>query len=195
MKLSVWARRNGLCYQTAWRMFRDRKLPVEAQQLATGTILVTEPAAESPSSARKGVAIYARVSSHDQEADLDRQIARLVAYATGERLAIVAAVKEIGSGLNGRRSGLTKLLRDPTVGTILIEHRDRLARFGVEYLEAALSAQGRKIVVVDDAEVADDVVRDLHEIIVSLCARLYGKRSARNRARRAMTAIQDGAEA
>ncbi len=83
-----------------------------------------------------------------------------------------------------------RLLADPSVQTIVVEHRDRLMQFGFEYVQAALAAQGRQIVVVDDAEVTDDIVRDLREVIVSLCARLYGKRSAKNRAQQALAAIQ-----
>ncbi|MGH9001973.1 MAG: IS607 family transposase, partial [Acidimicrobiia bacterium] len=67
-----------------------------------------------------------------------------------------------------------------------VEHRDRLARFGVEHLEAALSAQGRRVVVVDEGEVDDDLVRDMTEVLTSLCARLYGRRGARNRAEKAL---------
>jgi putative resolvase len=128
------------------------------------------------------VAIYARVSSEDQRADLDRQVARLVEHATGAGLAPTRVVSEVGSGLNGRRTKLLGLLRDAGVGTIVVEHRDRLARFGVEYLEAALAAQGRRLVVVEDAEVADDLVRDMVEVLTSFCARLYGRRSAKRRA-------------
>jgi predicted site-specific integrase-resolvase len=84
-----------------------------------------------------------------------------------------------------------RLLRNPGVNVIVVEHRDRLMRFGFEYLEAALAAQNRKIVVVEPDQVTDDIVRDLHEVIVSLCARLYGKRSARHRAQKALEAIQD----
>ncbi|MFN3395151.1 MAG: IS607 family transposase, partial [Candidatus Thermochlorobacter sp.] len=62
--------------------------------------------------------------------------------------------------------------------------------FGFEQLQAALNQAGRSIIVVDDHEVEDDIVRDLHEIIVSLCARLYGKRAARNKANRVLKAIQ-----
>lgn len=68
----------------------------------------------------------------------------------------------------------------------MVEHRDRLARFGVEHLEAALSAQGRRVVVVDEGEVDDDLVRDVTEVLTSLCARLYGRRGARNRAEKAL---------
>jgi len=70
----------------------------------------------------------------------------------------------------------------------VVEHRDRLARFGFEYLEAALAAHGRKIVVADPGETTDDLVRDMIEVLTSLCARLHGRRGARNRAMRAVTA-------
>jgi predicted site-specific integrase-resolvase len=72
---------------------------------------------------------------------------------------------------------------------IVVEHRERLARFGFDYIEASLCAQGRRIEVVEEGEMADDVVRDLHDVIVSTCARLYGRRSAKNRADRAMKAL------
>jgi putative resolvase len=68
------------------------------------------------------------------------------------------------------------------VTTIVVEHRDRVARFGVEYLEAALAAQGRRLVVVEEAEVADDLVRDMVEVLTSFWARRYGRRSAKGRA-------------
>jgi putative resolvase len=69
----------------------------------------------------------------------------------------------------------------------VVEHRDRLARFGVEHLEAALSAQGRRLVMVDPGETSDDLVGDMIEVLTSFCARLYGRRGARNRALRAVT--------
>jgi len=147
-------------------------------KLATGTVLVDE-SAPGPG----GVALYARVSCSDQRGDLERQLARLVEVATS-----------IGSGLNGSRSKLKALLRDPAVGVIVVEHRDRLARFGVEYVEAALAASGRRLVVVAEAEVADDMVRDMVEVLTSFGARLYGRRSARHRAEKAVHAAADGGE-
>ncbi len=81
---------------------------------------------------------------------------------------------------------------EPTIATIVVEHRDRLARFGVEYLEAALRAQGRRVVVTDPGETTDDLVREMVDALTVFCARLYGRRSARNRARRAMTAAKAG---
>jgi len=84
-----------------------------------------------------------------------------------------------------------RLLSDPEVTTIIVEHRDRLARFGFEYIEAALMAQGRKIIVMEPGEVKDDLVQDMIELLTSFCARLYGRRSARNRVKKAMEAIEN----
>lgn len=186
MKLSVWAKSQGISYKTAWRMWKDGRLPVPAEQLSTGTVILRVETGKAG-----GAAFYARVSSADQKGDLDRQLARLTEFAVAQKLQIVDAVKEIGSGLNGHRKGMIKLLHNANAQTIVVEHRDRLMRFGFEYVEAALAAQGRRIVVIDPEETADDIVRDLHEVIVSMCARLYGKRSAKNRAQKALNAMRE----
>jgi putative resolvase len=178
MKLSDWARKSGISYTTAWRWVKDDAMPVPWRKTASGTILVDEPL-ENPAVA---VALYARVSSHDQRADLDRQIARLSTYAAQQKFHVVDSVTEVGSGLNGKRKKLLRLLRDQRIGAIVVEHRDRFARFGSEYLEAALAASGRRLIVVDSAEMNDDLVQDMIAILTSFCARLYGRRSARNRA-------------
>jgi predicted site-specific integrase-resolvase len=184
MKLSEWAKLQGISYKTAWRMWRDERLPVPAEQLATGTVIIHQPV-----NAVNGVALYARVSSSDQKSDLDRQLARLTEFAIAQKFSIIDAVKEVGSGLNGDRKGMMRLLRNPEAKIIVVEHRDRLMRFGFEYVESALAAQNRKVVVIEPDEMTDDIVRDLHEVIVSMCARLYGKRSAKNRAQKALDAL------
>jgi putative resolvase len=186
MKLSAWARQQGLSYKTAWRLWKAGKLPVPAEQLATGTVILhAAPASEPP-----GVALYTRVSSGEQKADLDRQLARLAEFSAKHGFRVVEAVQETGSGLHGRRKALLRIFRNRNVQIIVVEHRDRLMRFGFEYVEAALAAQGRRVVVIDAGERTDDIVRDLQEVIVSMCARLYGKRSAKNRARKAIEAIE-----
>ncbi|MHB8332527.1 MAG: IS607 family transposase [Candidatus Dormibacteria bacterium] len=184
MRLSEWAKLEGVHYQTAWRWFRDGQLPVPAVRTPSGTILVGVPPAAG--AATKRAVVYARVSSHDQRGDLDRQVARLTEWATAHGMAISEVVTEVGSGMNGKRRKLARLLSDAGASTIVVEHRDRLARFGVEHLEAALWAQGRRVVVVDDGEVEDDLVRDMTEVLTSFCARLYGRRGARNRAEKAL---------
>lgn len=185
MKLSIWAKQQGISYKTAWRMWKLGQLPIPAEQLPTGTIIVHPPVTTT----KENVVLYARVSSADQKEDIDRQIARLSEFAAINGLRVVEVVKEIGSGLNGRRRAMINILRNPLISSIIVEHRDRLMRFGFEYVEAALAAQGRKLIVADPKEIKDDIVRDLHEVIISLCARLYGKRSAKNKAKRAMEIV------
>jgi predicted site-specific integrase-resolvase len=190
MKLSVWAKENGLTYKTAWRMWRDGHLPVPAEQLATGTVLVHPPKAQDAGT----VVLYARVSSSDQKADMERQLGRLAEYASKENLTVSRSISEIGSGLNGHRAKVMHLLADPTVRVIVVEHRDRLARFGSEYIEAAMSASGRKLIVVDQSEMKDDLVQDMIAVLTSFCARLYGRRSAKNRAAKAIAAAASPTE-
>jgi putative resolvase len=160
-------------------------MPVSFRRLPSGTILVDVAAAGD-----ERVVLYARVSSHDQRADLDRQVARLTEWATAAGMEVGQVVAEVGSGLNGKRPKLARILSDPFATVIVVEHRDRLARFGTEHLHAALAAHGRRIVVVDDEETTDDLVRDMIEVLTSMCARLDGRRGARNRALRAVTAAK-----
>jgi predicted site-specific integrase-resolvase len=187
MKLSEWAKKQGISYRTAWRWFHAGTLPVEAEQMYSGTIIVKEQIVERTGKA----ALYARVSSNDQKPNLDSQVDRLARFAVENKLTVEEVITEIGSAMNGKRPKLLKLLRDQSINIIVVEHRDRLIRFGFEYLEAALAANGRRILVVDPAEVKDDLIRDMTEVLTSFCARLYGKRAAKHKAERAIRAMQD----
>ena len=113
-------------------------------------------------------------------------MSRLAEFSAKHGLRVVEAVQETGSGLHGRRKALLQIFRNPQVQIFVVEHRDRLMRFGFAYVEAALAAQ----VVMDGGEISDDRVRDLQEGMVSLCARRYGKRAAKNRTKKAMEAIE-----
>jgi len=153
-----------------------------ARQLPTGTILVEAP----PLNGR--TVLSARVSSADQKGDLQRQGQRLEAFAQERGWADREVVTEMGSGLNGKR--LPRPLRDPMVRRIVVKHRDRLTRF--EMLEAALLAAGKRVVVVEEGEVTDDRVQDILAVLTAACGRLYGRRSARKRAQRALAALGCG---
>jgi putative resolvase len=126
------------------------------------------------------------VSSDDQRGDLDRQVSRLTEWTRSSGLSVDEVVTEPGSGMNDRRRKLARVLVDPTAAIIVVEHRERLARFGFEHLEAALSAEGRRVEAFDPGEVEDDLVRDMTEVLTSFCARLYGRRGARKRAEKAL---------
>jgi predicted site-specific integrase-resolvase len=186
VNLKEWAASQGISYATARRWYESGKLPVPAYQ-AGRLIVIGEP---SPASRQGVTAVYARVSSADQKNDLDRQVARVTSWAASQGLPVGKVVTEVGSALNGKRRKFLALLRDPSVSVIAVEHRDRFARFGAEYVEAALAAQGRRLMVADPSEVDDDLVRDVTEILTSLCARLYGRRAAANRAARAVAALE-----
>src|SRR5690242_15415167 len=110
MRLRTYAQQMGVSYKTAYRWWKAGKL--DAYQLDTGTIIVRD----SVQSVASGVALYARVSSADQKRDLDRQTQRLRDYAASKGYVVARDVREIASGLNGRRPKLTKLLMDPTIG-------------------------------------------------------------------------------
>jgi len=185
VNLKEWAAGQGVSYATARRWHEAGTLPVPARKVG-GLILIGGPdGASSPGM----TAVYARVSSADQRPDLDRQVARVTARAAAQGLPVGRVVTEVGSALNGKRRKFLALLRDQSVTTIVAGHRDRFTRFGAEYVEAALGAQGRRLLVADPAEVDDDLVRDVTEILTSLCARRYGRRAAANRAARAVQAI------
>ena len=121
------------------------------------TVLVSPEVSVGPAPAAFG--LYARVSSHDQQADLDRQVARLTGWAAEGGGTDVGVEAEDGSGMNGARRKVRRLLADPRVTAVVVEHRDRLGRMNTELVEAVLSAHGRRLVVLDCGEVTDDLVR------------------------------------
>ena len=154
MKLSTYARQIGVTYKTAYRWWKAGKL--DAYQLDTGTVIVRDPLKVSATK----VALYARVSSVDQKYDLERQLERLKDYAAAHGYQVTRMVSEIGSGLNDRRPKFLKLLTDPTIGVIVVEHRDRGTRFGFSYIEQLLAMQGRRLEVVFAKDTDDDLVND-----------------------------------
>ncbi|MGH8323524.1 MAG: IS607 family transposase [Steroidobacteraceae bacterium] len=175
MKLSDYAKQVGITYKTAYQWWRAGQL--DAYQLPTGTIIVREP-----KSAATGAALYARVSSADQKDDVTRQMRRLRDYAAARGYQVVAEVTEIASGLNDERPKLKKMLTDARVGVVVVEHRDRLTRFGYGYIVTLLEHQGRRVEAVFPTDTGDGLVDDVVAVITSMAARLYGRRNAKRRA-------------
>ena len=192
MNLSEWASVQGVHPQTAYRWFRQGTLPIPARKI--GRLILVGDLETSPSQLGSTV-IYARVSSTDQRVDLVSQVSRVSVWATAQGHSIDRVVTEVGSGLNGKRRKFLALLADPSVTTIVVEHRDHFARFGSQYVAASLQANGRRLVVVDDTEVDDDLVRDMTEVLTSFCARHYGRRAAAHRAAKALAATQESTDA
>jgi putative resolvase len=186
MKLSQYAKQQGISYSTALRWWKAGQ--IKGYQAASGTSIVqTEPAA----SHTQKVVIYARVSSAEQKANLERQAERLMQYCEARGYQVAQIVKEIASGVNDSRPKLLSLLKDPHITLIVVEHRDRLTRFGFRYLETLLEAQGRAIEVVNVAENnREDLMADLTAILYSFTARLYGQRRAKCKAERIVAELE-----
>ncbi len=188
MKLSSYAKKIGMSYNAVWRMWKRGQVP--GYQLPTGTVIIDPPELRStPPPAT--VAVYARVSSSENKDTLDRQAERLITWCNAQGWSVSKVVKECGSGINDQRPKFLALLADPKVGQIVVEHKDRASRFGIAYIDTLLALQGRRLVIVNTADTAeDDLMGDFVSIITSFCARLYGRRRAKRKTQQVLAALQ-----
>jgi len=192
MKLSQWAKKLGISYRTAWRMYQKGQIP-NAIKLPTGSIIVLEDSYDKSTGIDNNtVAIYCRVSDNASKDNLERQAERLKEYAIKRGYQIKHIVKEIGSGVNDSRPKLMKLLNQNDYKILLVEHKDRLTRFGFNYIKEWLENTGRKIEIVDETDDnKTDLIQDLVSIIYSFSARLYGLRRAKKKAEKILEVIQN----
>ncbi len=190
MKLSAWAKEQGVSYKTAWRLWKAGRL--DAYALPTGTVIVRSPRGTGLTGK---VAIYSRVSSSENKNNLERQAERLQQYAVARGYQIYKVVKEVGSGVNDERKLLSKLLSDKNYDVLIVEHKDRLTRFGFHYLDNWFESQGRKIEVVNfTVDGQEDLMQDLVAIITSFCARLYGLRGSRRKTEKIIAELKSDAK-
>ena len=177
MKLSSYAKELGISYKTVWRLWKAGKL--NAYQLPTGTVIVKEDIENELSNK---VCIYARVSSSENKNNLKKQAERLKEYAIARGYQIYRIVEEIGSGVNDNRKKLNQLLTDKNYNKLIVEHKDRLTRFGFNYIQILFNQIGKKIEVVSEAENdKQDLMQDFISIITSFCAKLYGSRRSKRK--------------
>jgi predicted site-specific integrase-resolvase len=115
---------------------------------------------------------------------------RLRAYAAARGYQVVAEVIEIASGLNDERPKLKKLLINPQVGVLVVEHRDRLTRVGYGYIATLLEQQGRRVEAIYPSDTGDGLVDDFVAVIASMAARLYGRRNSKRRAERIRACVE-----
>jgi len=129
------------------------------------------------------VVIYARVSSGENKTNLDSQADRLCQYATAKGYTIVKVIKEVGSGVNDSRKQLQSVLSsDDDWAILLVEHKDRLTRFGFNYIDTLMKKMGRIVEVVNLTEdKASDLMQDLISVIYSFSAKMYGLRRSKRK--------------
>jgi predicted site-specific integrase-resolvase len=131
------------------------------------------------------MAFNLKLSSAEHKENLERQAERLSQYCEARGYQVAKVVKEVASGLNDGRPKLVTLLKDTSITRIVVEHKDRLTRFGFNYIETLFETQGRTIEVVNLAENdKEDLLADLSSVIYSFCARLHGQRRAKRKTKK-----------
>lgn len=179
LRLRKWAELNGFSYSGAYKAYVAGNIP-NAYALPSGTIMVPEeqPLVAPPSR----TAVYARVSSPKQRGDLEQQANRVSAFCAANGWAVDEVYREVASGLNDDRPVLNKLLDDKSITRIVVEHKDRLSRFGFAYIERLLGHSSRQVVVINKADSSrDDLMQDFVSVITSMTAQLYGPRRTKRK--------------
>lgn len=191
VKLSKAAQLLGVSFRTAQRMAYDQRMPILRSD--TGRIFVSSSwldgqLGEIPATGSRCV-IYSRESSSENKAALASQTDGLRKYATARGWQIVRVVEEFGSGVNDQRKKLHRLLKERDFDVLLVEHKDRLTRFGFGWFEATCRF---KIEVVNRPEDdTHDLMEDLVAILTSFSARLYGQRRGRAKTNAAIKALAE----
>jgi predicted site-specific integrase-resolvase len=188
MKLSKWAKINGISYQTAFRWAKSGKIP-GCKIMETGTILIDDTYDKSISN--ENIFIYARVSSNSRRKELDYQVDRIIKYANINGLKTTKVFKEVASGMNDNRTQFWKMM-DSNPSTIIIENKDRLTRFGFNYIERLSKKLNINLIVINENQTdEEDLIKDLVSIITSFCCRIYGLRRGYNKAKKIKEQIHD----
>ena len=190
MKLSQYAKMKGVCYRTAWNWWHKGIIECE-QDATTGSIFMKTDAKYNMQ--KEKVALYARVSTYEKKKDLESQLDRLRQFAIANGYIVSKEAKEVASGMNDSREKLNKILLDVSYATIIVENKDRLTRFGFNYIKNLLEMQGRKLIVINESEEnkEKDLMQDLVSVITSFCCRLYGLRRGQNKANKIKKQLEE----
>lgn len=179
MKLSQWAKEQGIQYGTALKWFHNNTLPVKSEQLETGTILVYPNIHEDE---KISTIIYARVSSYAKKQDLENQVKLCENFCIQNGWCVDSIFKEIASGMNDNRKKLNKILSMKNVRVVCL-YKDRLTRFGFNYIDNIIKNNNGELVVINrDLVQEDDLMKDFIAVITSFCCRLYGARRGQSKA-------------
>ena len=180
----------GVSVRTLWRRINDGSLLVERS--STGRVFVN---LEEEQTSLLNVCIYARVSSSENKDNLEKQKERLVSYCNAKGYKVSKIITEIGSGLNDERKKLESILMDKSINLIVVEHKDRLARFGLNYIQKLLELDNRKIEIINSqTNDEDDLMQDFVSIITSFTARLYGRRRSKRITEKVIKEVSDNNE-
>ncbi len=183
MKLSEYAKKNDVTYRTAWNRFKAGKL-IGAYQDEYSTVHVPVIDVRPDYTV-----VYARVSSSENKSNLLSQSKRVQDFCTAKGWVINQIVEECGSGLNDSRKKLIKILRDESVTRVVVEHKDRLTRFGFNYLKEL--AHFEIVIINEVVEDEKDLMQDFVSLVTSFTARLYGKRRTKRATERLIKELKE----
>lgn len=186
MTLREYAEKLGIQYRTAWNHFKDGKIK-GAYKHPTGTIIVPDEETFKPV-----YALYCRVGSSQNKNSLDTQEEKVSSWAVKNGYSVTYSVKEVGSGLDDNRKKLLKLLDNPNVTHIIVEHKNRLTRFGFNYINSLLKARGGEVIVINCVDTdKEDLMQDFVSVITSFCARIYGRRRTKRNTEKLLEEINN----
>ena len=175
LKISKYAKMIGVSPRTVWRRIADNTLTIE--RTSTNRVLIVF---DDVKTIDKKVAIYTRVSSSENKDNLEKQKERLISYCNAKGYKVDKVITEVGSGLNDERKKLESLLLDKSINLIVVEHKDRLARFGLNYIQKLLELDNRHIEIINpQSNDENDLMQDFVSIVTSFTARLYGRRRSK----------------
>jgi predicted site-specific integrase-resolvase len=174
MKLSEWAEKNSLTYRTAWRHFNEGKIKSAHRIFGDKGAIVVEEENICPKD--DYTVVYARVSSSENRDNLESQAKRVCDFCAAKGWVVKEVIKECASGLNDSRPKLLKIFIDREATRIVVEHKDRLTRFGFGYIKALFPGE---VIVINEAKGDEkDLMQDFVSLVTSFCARIYGRRRA-----------------
>ena len=185
MKLSDWARKQGISYRSAWNMFHADLLP-KAYRLPSGAIIISDDIEQFK---KDYTIVYARVSSSENKSNLDSQAERVASFCSTKGWIVNEIVKECASGLNDSRPKLQKILKEKKATRIVVEHKDRLTRFGFEYIKSLF--EGEIVVINEVKDDREDLIQDFTSLVTSFCARIYGKRRSLRKTEQLIKELQN----
>ena len=179
----------GISLSTAYRWIKSGKLKEEFRTLGNHrrfNLSSIHSQFIPTNNNNKLTLLYSRVSSHDQKQDLITQQSKLLHFAQINRFNNIKLISDLGSGLNFKKSGLNQLLQlilTQQIHTLIINHKDRLLRFGSELIFKLCEFYHIKVIILEDKSLSfeESLTHDVIELMTVFCAKLYGKRSHKNK--------------
>lgn len=179
-KLSEYAKEHGITYRSAYNHWK-KGLISGAYQLPSGTIVIPDYS-NIDIKKYEYIVCYSRVSSSQNKNNLESQSKRLLSFCAAKGWVVKENIKEIGSGINDNRPKLLNIIKDGKATKLVVEHKDRLTRFGFNYIKELCDKIDCEIIIINECDSEkEDLIQDFISIITSFCSKIYGQRRSRRK--------------